>query len=489
MTPSLAALALMLVVWASSLLVLSWRRDWRPSLSDALLVAVGFRLAMFIIAKDLAPFDLLNDFRLAGQNILEHQDPTLNSRERGWSYLPTYGFLLAGMVTIEELTGLPWLSVSRVLPIVCDLGVVVVVYALADEEKRGLRAFQYACTPIAIFVSAVHGQMEPLCLLLALTAFLALRRFPPRVVLAGILIGLAISVKTWPVLFLPALLIPLPNWRSRVQLLLSAAGVGVGLLLIMPLTVGTPVHELPDVVQTIVGYSPAGGTWGWSAVIFAFFPYTDSTVAESVLWTTLGRVGSVATLIAVTAAIWWWRRANPIVVAGVTASAFQITTAGHGAQYLQWAAPFTTIAPTRRHFSLHVAIGVWAWWGYIVRLGGLVPASWGQWPDHAWRISSLVLIVLIVRAMPWRHRGDPAWYGDVRPRRRGRLARHALTREEPPDPRPLTAQNRQLRPSNLATTAEGHETGARARNLQHRLQSSSLEPRSRTSSASTSEDA
>ena len=73
------------------------------------------------------------------------------------------------------MTGLPWVVVARIPAIVADLGVVAVVYALADKEKAGLRAFQYACTPIAIIVSAVHGQMESLCLLLSLGAFLALR--------------------------------------------------------------------------------------------------------------------------------------------------------------------------------------------------------------------------------------------------------------------------------------------------------------------------
>jgi hypothetical protein len=205
MTPTLGLLALLLVALASGLLVVSGSRDWRPSLTQALLVAAGLRLAMFVIAHDVAPYDLVNDFRIAGENVLAHQDPTLNSRPRGWNYLPTYGFLLAGMVAVEESTGLPWLWVARVLPITFDLGVTGLVYLLARPEKAGLRAFQYACTPIAIFVSAVHGQMEPLCLLFAVGAFLALRRGPaPRVVLAGVLIALAISVKTWPVLFLPA---------------------------------------------------------------------------------------------------------------------------------------------------------------------------------------------------------------------------------------------------------------------------------------------
>lgn len=409
MTPQRGVLALVLVLVASSLLVLSERRHWRPTVTTALLAAAAFRLVMFVIAKDTAPYDLLNDFRIAGENVLHHRDPTLNSRPRGWSYLPTYGFVLAGTVVAEQVTGLPWLWVSRFLPIVFDLGVVASVGALAGRDKGGLRAFQYACTPIAIFVSAVHGQMEPLCLLFALGAFLALRsRAGPRLLLAGVLLGMAVSVKTWPVLFLPALLLGLSTWRDRVRLLLGTAMVGLTLLLTTPLTVGTPVRELPHIAATIVGYSSAGGTWGWSSVLFVLFPYTDESFETSTFWAVVGRVGSIATLLAVAAAIWWWRRARPVVIAGVAASVFQVTTAGHGTQYLLWPVPFTTVEPTRLQPLLQTAIGLWAWWLYLGLWSNLVRLPWGEWPYRLWPVSSLVLVALIVLALPWDRRRTEA---------------------------------------------------------------------------------
>ena len=68
--------------------------------------------------------------------------------------------------------------------------------------------------------------------------------------------------------------------------------------------------------------------------MFVYSPYTDESYEDSTVWGTVGVIGSVLTLLAVAAAIWWWRRADPLVVASVSASAFQISTAGHGAQYL-----------------------------------------------------------------------------------------------------------------------------------------------------------
>jgi hypothetical protein len=407
-TPPLGLLALLLVLVGCVLLVVSERRDWRPSLTEALLVAAAMRLAMFAIARDVAPYDLAHDFRIAGENVLAHQDPTLNSRPRGWSYLPTYGFLLAGMVGVEEATELPWLWVSRMLPIAFDLGVTALVALLARPDKGGLRAFQYACTPIAIFVSAVHGQMEPLCLLFAVGAFVALRRGAPRPLLAGGLIGLAISAKTWPVLFVPALLLALPTWSARLRLLAGALAVELALLLTMPLSVGTPFDELPHIVATIAGYSSAGGTWGWSSVLFVYFPYDAVSFETSTFWAVVGRVGSVANLLAVAAAVWWWRRADPVVVAGASTSAFLVATAGFGTQYLAWPVPFTTLTPTRLLPLLQTAVGLWAWVGYIGFGGGLVPSSWGAWPPRAWQLSSLLVIALIVAALPWDQRRSPS---------------------------------------------------------------------------------
>jgi hypothetical protein len=97
MSWSLALSALALVVLAGGLLVVSERLGWRPSLTTALLVALVLRLAMFAIAwYRVLPYDLMLDFRVAGENVLQHQDLMLNSRERGWNYLPTYGFVMAG---------------------------------------------------------------------------------------------------------------------------------------------------------------------------------------------------------------------------------------------------------------------------------------------------------------------------------------------------------------------------------------------------------
>jgi hypothetical protein len=211
-------------------------------------------------------------------------------------------------------------------------------------------------------------------------------------------------VKTWPALFLPALLLAVPGWGRRARLLAGAGGVCLVLLLTQPLTVGSPARQLPAAVARILSYHSPGGSWGWSSVIYAYSPYTAENYEDSTLWGTVGLIGSVLTLLALAAAIWWWRRADPLVVASVSASVFQITTAGHGAQYLTWPAPFMILRPTRLVPLLQLGLGLWAWFAYF-GAAVLVPAAWNSWFLDVWRMSSLLLVVLFVLALPWRQRG------------------------------------------------------------------------------------
>src|SRR5262249_40160641 len=147
----------------------------------------------------------------------------------------------------------------------------------------------------------------------------------PRVLLAGVLLGLAISVKSWPVLLAPALLIGLPDWRTRGLLVIGAGAVLLSLFATLPITVGTPGDQLGTVAGKMLGYSPMVGSWGWPAVLIAFRPPAPS-VWEDPFYLEVRSVGKFITLLGVAAAIWWWRRADMRDIAGVSASAFQVVT-------------------------------------------------------------------------------------------------------------------------------------------------------------------
>ena len=257
------AAALLLLAAGVALMLVAQRCDWRPSLAVALYTAVVLRLVMLALAWRIQPYDLVHDFQTAGLDVLHHKDPILNNRQNGWGSLPVYAFVLAGAAWTTLHLHVSWLVIARIPAILADLGVVVLVDIIAGAggERAALRRFQYACNPLAILVSSVHGQLEPACFLFALGAFAIVLRAGPQVsgrlaAAAGILLGLAIATQTWPAVVGPALLLALPSWRRRAQFAAGAAGVGAVLFASLPLTVGTPAARLPYIAGHIAGTHP-----------------------------------------------------------------------------------------------------------------------------------------------------------------------------------------------------------------------------------------
>jgi hypothetical protein len=219
--------------------------------------------------------------------------------------------------------------------------------------------------------------MEPLCLLFALGAFLLVRGRPTprRLMGAG----------------------ALPDWRWRGWLAAGALGVPGVLYVELPLIVGTPLRELPQVAMIMLTYSPNVGTWGWTAVLLEFRPANPS-LWEDPFYTTARRVGSLVTLAVVVGTIWWWRRAHIVDLAAAVTTAFQVVTAAHGMQYLLWVAPFSTARPTRWTWLATGVITVYAAAGYLTVT---------HWIPHYYAVSLVVIATLLVAA-PWRRRTGPA---------------------------------------------------------------------------------
>ena len=92
---------------------------------------------MLALAYRTQPYDLVNDFQTAGFDVLHHRDPILNTRQNGWGSLPVYAFVLAGALWTSLHLHVSWLIIARIPAILCDLGVVVLVGAVAGAGAGG----------------------------------------------------------------------------------------------------------------------------------------------------------------------------------------------------------------------------------------------------------------------------------------------------------------------------------------------------------------
>jgi hypothetical protein len=411
LSPSQCAIGLLLLAVGVALMLVAQRRNWRHSLAMAIYTALVLRLVMLAVSYRTQPYDLVNDFQTAGFDVLHHRDPILNNRQNGWGSLPVYAFVLAGALWTSLHLHVSWLIVARIPAILCDLGVVVLVGALAGAagERAALRRFQYACNPLAILVSSVHGQAEPACFLFILAAFLIILRAGPQVsgrlaVVAGILLGLGIATQTWPAVFGPALLLALPSWRRRAQFAAGAAGVMALLWVSLPVTVGTPVAKLPYIATQLVETRPSFGNWGWSGVWLTVHP-TQLPVWADPLWLNAGTIGTKAAIVGALLAVWWWRRAHPLDVATATTTVLLALTPSFGTQYLVWQAPSATARPARLSLPLQIVLVAYAAVFYLP-MEMLNHNNWVRANDVMMFVS-LPVIVFMIAALPWRRRQWP----------------------------------------------------------------------------------
>jgi hypothetical protein len=412
LNPGQCAAALLLLVIGVALMVIAQRRDWRPSMAVAIYVALVLRLAMLALAWRVQPYDLANDFKTAGFDVLHHQDPILNNRQNGWGSLPPYAFVLAGAYWGAVHLHVNWLIIARFPAILSDLGVVVLVGVLAGAagERAALRRFQYACSPLAILISSVHGQAEPFCFLFCLGAFAVILRAGPQVsgrraAVAGVLFGVAVAAQTWPLVFGPALLLALPAWRRRAQFTAGAAALVALLFVTLPLTVGTPVGKLPYIATQFVETRPSFGNWGWSGVWLAVHP-TKLPVWQDPLWLNAGSIGTKIAIVGALLAVWWWRRGHPLDIATATTTTLLALTPSFGNQYLTWQAPSAIARPARLSLLLQIVLGAYAAIFYLPMMM-LTHANWVK-ANNVMMFVSLFVIAFMIAALPWsRRRWEP----------------------------------------------------------------------------------
>jgi hypothetical protein len=432
---------ILLVAGVVFALIAQWR-DWRPPLIVAILVGVGVRvLIMYTSAIDSwQPVDFMESFKPAGEAVLRGQDPVLAS-EGGWHFLPTIPYVYGILLWL----GIPWEYAGRLVTVVADIVLIPLVAKLAGGPKASLRALQYALNPLAVLIACVHGQVEPVALVFGVAAFVVARGpgRPDRAgmttevvakvrrgvaayglqtsvkrvlgpggmlhrallpgpgdraglkrgALTGLLMGLALCAKSWPIWLIPGMLLLLPNLRSRVAAMFLTGLVPVFFLVTLPVFAGTSLEQIPQVIHTIQDIRPIVGEYGWT-------PWF--TGGDWALRPDLASFGTNLIYISVVAVILWWRRADPIDMTTAILLVFMVMTPRLGAQYLLWFMPFLVARPTRFAWPAIVAVSLWTGYGYLYMTQFDTNTWWGLHSD--WSRASIALLPILALAMPWGRR-------------------------------------------------------------------------------------
>ena len=394
-----------------------WVLRHRPSLTlrQTLLIAAGIRVAVAALAYGygFTPNDVYIYFHEAGRTVLHGHDPLTTMRQYQWNFLPFFPYVFAA----ETKVGLPWAAASKLVPILSDLVNVYLIgrfvgtgapprtgaparteapaqtgaparheasgregssgregptardgasgrgAAAGWEAHAGTARLLYALSPVAVLVSAWHGQVEPTSITLGLVALLLARSGRAGTAAAsGVALGLAISSKTWPALFAPGVLLALPR-RTWARFVADAAQAAAAAVAVVVFWAAIAVFALGDQFSKarhlITGYRSLTGTWGWSGLLRYAHRVNIGYGGSHGHIDAVQHAGTVATVVLMLAtfALYMYRRRSSADLTAALLLGFIVTTAGFGPQYLLWPIPLLcAVCVTRRGAALVMAL-------------------------------------------------------------------------------------------------------------------------------------
>jgi hypothetical protein len=401
-------MTLILLFGCVALSALALWRGWSPALDVSLGIGLVVRLVMVYLSHTVTPHDVAVYFYEAGQDVVHGQDPLTSMPRYQWNFLPFSAYLLAAAAK----TGLSWQYASKLLPVACDLATIAGVGRLVRAEGHRRNAqLLYALSPVALLVSAWHGQLEPITISLGLSALLLARR--QQALAAGVVLGFAVASKSWPLVFLPGVFRYIP-WRRWWDVAAGVLVVLTGWALVIPLA----LHDsLRNAVEVLVGYRSYSGVWGWTGLLryanLTGYGYSGPGVD------TAQRVGTIVTVVAIVMvlAIFWLRlHRSPEDITVAIILAVLIASAGGGPQYLLW--PAALLYALRRPAGYVYLLLASAWTGlFYLQAYPTGETTWG-WPGAVLEALSIAILLAALASMPWKtaSNGDSQGLASANPR-------------------------------------------------------------------------
>ena len=282
-----------------------------------------------------------------------------------WPYPPGYFPWIEASDWVAGWSGLRYADLIQLPTIAADAAIAWIVqwylgWRGRDERERLFAAALVMLGPAFWLISGYHGQIDSVAILPAVVALVLWERdVTRRALVCGLLIGLAGSIKTVPLVMVVALLPSVRSWREALVLLGAAAVVPWLALLPFSLADSAGTGRLGD-------YAGVPGAGGLSLVLqpdLARFWLTGPVPANGItqwiadhqkLWN-----GAVVAAVALWA---WRRRPSPAIAATVIWLAFFAFGTGFFFQYLVWGLPFFIMAGFLR-------------WSLVLQLAIVVPAA------------------------------------------------------------------------------------------------------------------
>lgn len=301
------------------------------------LYSVVIALSASFTNYDTQSYNVIGVLTLNGISI--YPDPALSRHP----YLPLFLFIETGALLLARLIHAPQIIILKFIFTLFHLFSVYTIYHLAKKSLR--LTLLYAVNPISLLIIAFHGQFDiiPLTFILYSILLLPQKKYSQIMVL----LGLAVTAKTWPILFIVPFLKRIPK---KFWVLLCIPPL-IFLLIYTMLFAST---SFTAIARVLAVYQGVGGIWGFGKALslvgadkFMLIGYKMLFVAGIFIYSILQK------------------RTQPIEELTEILFIFFTFTPGFGIQWLLWLAPFLFLSKKPMILSLFVPLFIALLLAYI----------------------------------------------------------------------------------------------------------------------------
>jgi hypothetical protein len=344
-----------------------------------LAAALAVRLVP-ILAADRVVADVLR-YQKAARHVLDVSwNPYLAPRL--YPYPPLWIWIEAGSEWLSRATGASFAVLVKLPVLLADLAIVALLAQArwATDERSAQRAsWLFALHPVSILVTGFHGQFDSVMLFFVLLSL----RFQQsgRLDASALSLSGAIATKSFPVLLLPFMILPLGAARAVRFVLLALVPV---VLILLPYA----ISDSGALTRELLGYGGVAD-FGWLGAWRGLRWLATGALARSEAshWPASIAVAKVLFLAAYLGGLWAvaTRRLRFSAVTATLAVflAFLALYGAISAQYLLWPIPFGALLPAAAFAAYSVAATA-ALVGFYLFLapGVLAPAGPGPLGPH-----------------------------------------------------------------------------------------------------------
>ena len=349
-------------------------------------LALGLRIAVMLVTSGAA-YDLTS-YHFQAQSVFEHRNVYLFTDR--YPYPPVWVWLVSLAQWAAHVTNLPFAWLVKVPGIAGDC----LIAALLWRQAGRWAALFYACNPVSLLITAGHGQFDGLVMALVVAAWVAATSKQRHAYYwAALVLGGAIALKGYPLLFLPPLIFTAASLRQRVLV----TGLAALPLLIAVVVYGSLFGWTQEMFLHVLGYS-SYPYFGWALYVDVVLKLFLPAASFSTVVALLSLIARAALLMVVGWLIWRGRRWPLERLWLALVLAVYALAPGIAVQYFLWALPLLALEDRKRGMIYALLSFLTMVLFYLTQEPGALP--WGTVLSHAIP-KSLWLSGYVLMNLPW----------------------------------------------------------------------------------------